>query len=769
MSNQTNAQLLGNSKPMFDPPDDPIKPYPIYHRAVDYHRRGWVPVPIANRDKKPTRTEWQHRTLQTPLENFEEGNNLGIVLGEPSGGLVDIDIDCAEGLVAAPHLLPNTGLKFGRASKRNSHWVYVVDDCGDTTRLRFQGETFAEYRATGGQTVFPPSIHASGEAIEFSSDGEPARISRNELLLAVRRLAACSLLARHWKDGMRHDAVLALSGWLLRAGYDIDEVHTLIRAICAAAQDDQLSVHMRAVDSTAARISSGKAATGLPVLSTLVGEDVAGQISDWLEVRNHHASLGHNGSPPSEDDIRFTEVGNADRFVERHRDDAVYSPELKRWLLWKGGRWEEDITSQISILGEHTVTSIFGEVATIDNWNERNRMLKHAHKSCTRTGIDNMLRLAQAKLPVEVKQLDQDPWLLNCTNGVIDLRFGKLLPHDRKFWITKQIPVSYDPDARCDRFEEFLNEITNGDSSLIEFLARALGYSLTGSVKEQCFFIAYGEGANGKSTLLGLFRHLLADYAKNMPVEALIVKKKDGSASPEIVRLRGARYVTAAEAEANQKMAESLVKQLTGGDTITARGLFQAPIDFIPEFKLLLATNFKPRVSGTDPAMWRRIHLIPFTTVIPPEKRDSELLEKLKAEAPGILSWAVRGCLDWRAHGLNPPAVVTNATNAYKAEMDEVGQFLNDCVQRPAKGTVTKSDMHEAYRHWARDGGAEEVTIGVLGSRLKAHGIEERKSGSQRFWKNVQLVEPKGDGDEPGEAFPIPAQAYHSSDSQLSA
>jgi putative DNA primase/helicase len=164
--------------------------------------------------------------------------------------------------------------------------------------------------------------------------------------------------------------------------------------------------------------------------------------------------------------------------------------------------------------------------------------------------------------------------------------------------------------------------------------------------------------------------------------------------------------------------------------------------------KLWLATNFKPKISGTDPAMWRRIHLIPFTVTIPPEKRDGALPEKLKMEAPGVLAWAVQGCLDWQAKGLNPPAVVTEATRAYKAEMDEVGQFLSDCVQCPVKGTVTKAEMFEAYQRWSRDNGSEEISVGGFGSRLKAHGVEERKSGSSRLWKNVKLVQPTWDNED---------------------
>jgi len=728
--------------------------------AESYRERGWVPIPVASGDKKPTRDKWQNSTLRSALDDFSDGCNVGIVLGEPSGGLVDIDLDCPEAVAAARYLLPETGLKFGRTSKPNSHWLYTVENCGDTQRFQFAGNVLLEYRANGGQTVFPPSVHESGEVVEFSATELPANISRAGLLRVAGKLAACSLLGRNWKGGNRHDATLALSGALLRNGWKPEEVREFIRALCVAGHDEEISDRLETVETTERRLQFGGEATGLPALALLVGKNVVEQISRWL-------GLAQSAQADLTDEIRFTESGNADRFVIQHRDEAAYCAELKSWLIWNDGRWKEDKGKRIVTFGDSTARSILGEAVAIQDSHERDKTIKWAKQSLSKYGIDHMIGLSESRLHVPVEQLDQNPWLLNCTNGVVDLRSGKLLPHDRGFWITKQVPVDYDPDAKCPRFDRFLNEITNGDSSLIEFLARALGYSLTGSAQEQCFFIAYGEGANGKSTLLGLFRHIMADYAENVPVETLIVKKREGGASPEIMKLRGARYVTAGEAEANQKMAESLVKQLTGGDTITARGLFRDPIDFMPEFKLWLATNHKPRVSGTDPAMWRRIHLSPFTVTIPPEKRDGTLPEKLKAEAAGILAWAVRGCLDWQAQGLNPPTVVTDATKAYKAEMDEVGQFLSDCVQHPAKGTVTKPEMFQAYERWATGNGVEQVPIGMLGNRLKAHGIEERKSGSQRLWKNVQLVQPEFETDDMAQEFPTQAGQESFSEAEL--
>lgn len=705
-----------------------------------YKQRGWVPVPVAFREKMPTRNEWQNSTLDSPVDDFPEiaDGNIGIVLGIPSDGLVDIDLDCPEAVEAARYVLPKTGLIFGRKTKPDSHWLYTVQNCGRSQKLQFAGFNLLEYRATGGQTVFPPSTHKSGEPIRFTSDGVATPIAKDDLLLAVRRLAACSLLAKHWHEGIRHDAVMAVSGGLLRTGMDDGSVKQFIRAVCAAANDDQLSVHLKAAETTAEKLRLNQHVTGFPSLGSLIGESVARQVTEWLGVSAERETAYHN--EPVEGDIRFTEIGNADRFIKQHGSDARHSPEMKTWLLWECGRWKKDVTNQVSVLGKRTVQSILKEAVYIENRNDRDQMISHGKRSCTEPGIRHMLAIAESTLPVTVAQLDKHPWLLNCTNGVIDLKTGELLPHNRDLWVTKQVPVPYEPEASCPRFERFMQEITNNDPSLIEFLARSFGYSLTGITREQCFFIAYGEGANGKSTLLGLFRYILGDYADNVPVETLIIKNRDGAPSSDIVKLRGSRYVTAAEAEAKQKLAESLMKLLTGGDVITARDLYEKSISFVPEFKLWLATNHMPRVSGTDPAMWRRIHLIPFTTVIPPRKRDNDLLETLKGEAPGVLAWAVRGCLDWQKQELNPPERVVNATQAYRNEMDQVGRFLTDCVTRGGFGSVTKARMFDAFLAWAKENGNEQITLPEFGIRLKKLGLADGKSGSKRFWKNVSVT-----------------------------
>ena len=275
--------------------------------------------------------------------------------------------------------------------------------------------------------------------------------------------------------------------------------------------------------------------------------------------------------------------------------------------------------------------------------------------------------------------LDTDPWLLNVENGTLDLRTGQLHRHRPDDLITKVAPVHYDPEAVCPTWDMFLKRIMAGDEALVHYLQKIFGYSLTGVAREQCIFLAYGGGANGKSTAITAVTSVIGAYAQHTPTETLLVKRNDGIPN-DVARLHGARLVTAAEAECHRRLAEALVKQLTGGDKIAARFLHGEWFEFTPGFKVVLAVNHKPAIQGTDHAIWRRIRLIPFTVTIPAKEQNKTLSEKLHAGNAGILRWAVDGCLAWQQDGLDPPSAVSEATAAYRDEMDTVGAFSRNAA-----------------------------------------------------------------------------------------
>ncbi|KAA0242502.1 MAG: DNA primase [Candidatus Brocadia sp. AMX2] len=437
-----------------------------------------------------------------------------------------------------------------------------------------------------------------------------------------------------------------------------------------------------------------------------------------------------------------TDLGNAKRLVSQHGDVIRYYYARKKWLTWDGKTWSIDNNGQILRLAKKTVHNIYQEAYLASDPDISKRLGKWGAKSQGKDKITAMVSLAESEeeIPIQPDELDTNPYLLNCLNGTIDLRTGDLKPHDPKDFITKIIRVEYDPAAQCPQWLEFLEMIFNWNYDLIRFIQRAVGYSLTGDTSEQCLFLPYGLGENGKSSFIDAISTLLGDYAQAADFETFLTKKNDGGTRNDIARMQGRRFISAVETEGERRLAEVLVKQLTGGDTITARFLYGEFFDFKPEFKLWLACNHKPNIKGTDHAIWRRIKLIPFNVKIPKEKRilKSKVMEMFTKEFPGILAWAVQGSLEWRRGGLQTPEEVQNATNHYREEMDVIGAFLAECCILTPEVKSKASDLYGAYKNWCEAGGEYILSQRSFGLRLTERGLERVKSGGN-CWKGIGL------------------------------
>lgn len=273
-----------------------------------------------------------------------------------------------------------------------------------------------------------------------------------------------------------------------------------------------------------------------------------------------------------------------------------------------------------------------------------------------------------------------------------------------------------------------------------------MGYSLTGHTSEQVLLLLYGIGANGKSTFLETVRALLGDYATQADFTTFLKRESDGARN-DLARLVGTRFVSAVEAEAGKPLAEALVKQLTGGDTITARFLFREFFDFRPAFKLWLAANHKPTITGGDHGIWRRMRLVPFTVTIPEAERDAKLTSKLAAELPGILAWAVRGWLAWRAAGLGLPPEVQAATASYRDEMDALGPFLDEATAAVDGARITAKELYEAYEAWCAANGERPRSQKGFAMSLRERGFEAVKgSKGVRCWSGLALGGEAGPG-----------------------
>lgn len=706
-----------------------------------YNLQHFCIIPIKYRTKQPALKEWQKRTAND--NNFErdfpEELNLGIVLGESSSGLVDIDLDCKEAVTAAPYFLPETDMVFGRKSKPKSHYIYRVNNCSKTLKLSDPTDQrpIIEYRGNGGQTVFPPSTHPTGELIEFDSNGTPATVTDKQLLAAFKTVAAASLMAKHWKTGRRHEAALALAGGLYRSGWSENEICTFIEAVCKAADDEEADDRLKAVRDTVKRINNGEVATGWPTLINIFGETIIDRVMEWLDI---HRDIDPTPPDTPVDLIYYecNDMGNADRFMALYGKEVFYLEDRQTFAIWQGKKWELDSPTLIDGLAQSVVSKTLDAASAIQPIETREKYHKHALRMGNASSRKGMIATLKSRLATKTADFDTEELLVNCQNGTVNIEDGTLQKHDRQNYITALIPYNYNTKADCPAFKKFLSAICGNDDKIIRFLQRALGYSLTGSTKEQCFFIAHGSGANGKSTLLELVRELIGDYGATSPISTFIADNKQSSIPNDIARLRGKRFVLASEGNIDQPLDAARIKRISGGDTETARFLNKEFIEFKPQCKLWFVTNHLPKINGNDPALARRIHVIPFNVTFKPEDMDKELPSKLRAEKEGILAWLIEGALEWYQNGLQPPETVVNASKKYIKDMDHIQQFLDDRIDFEEGSNITKSEMYCVYKSWCEDSGIKPLTKPSLGSELIKKGLQEKRTSGDRFWNGVK-------------------------------
>lgn len=444
------------------------------------------------------------------------------------------------------------------------------------------------------------------------------------------------------------------------------------------------------------------------------------------------------------DGLMRTDYGNAERLVGRHGEDLRYSHAWRTWLVWNNKCWARDATAEVERRAKETVRSMYAVASKIEDDEARKVWNRWAALSESAGKIHAMVSLAESERRVVVQpdELDADPWLLNCLNGTVNLQNGKLREHRKGDMLTKLCPVEYDEDAESPTWDAFLRRIMP-DADDRSFLQRAVGYSLTGHTDEQVMFLLYGLGANGKSTFLEVVRGLLGDYAQQAPSDVLLAKRNPGIPS-EIARMQGARFVTAVETDEGRQLAEGLVKQLTGGDRVAARMLYQEWFEFTPVAKLWLATNHKPEVKSNTDAIWRRLRLIPFTVRIPDEERDNSLTAKLKAELPGILQWALAGTRRWRKQGLRTSRNIAQATDSYRSEQDLFGSFLDERCVLGDDLSASAKDLYDAYQGWANSSNIRfKMSSQKFGRTLSERGFQRKKSGKEgaRMWRGIALYD----------------------------
>lgn len=708
-------------------PSSPIKVIKLmgfsrYNQDQDYDSRY-------SAAKRPFMKGWQHMdkpglTQDETKSWLKQGGWTGLVI--PKGYIV-IDIDDAqEGEIIYKALLADQ-LHF-HAIKTVRGYQFFFGDNGkikgqDATVLMAAG-CVGDYRlAERGQIVLP-SDNTKGREWVRIVDGP-----LSEMPIYFERLKKLNKENRPFpvpmSEGGRNNTLYAHACRLVEFGFKQDEVHEIT-----------------SFTNKYFFVPSLKHQEYIATLKSALHHEPSGKNYGLPPA----APPANQTQPKKEPKFNLTEMGNAERLVHRNGLNLKYCIEFEEWLLWNGKTWIEDKKKQIERIAIKTFREMFGEAAKEEDMARRNELVKWAQSSEKSSVFLNSISRAEAMLPISQEELNTDRYKLNCSNGVVDLRTGELLPHDRNYFMTKNTHVEYDPNASCPTWVAFLESIMKDEQGtvkqeLIDFLQKAIGYTLTGDTSEQVAFFLWGTGRNGKSTFINIVKEILGDYGKQTNSDTFTSKQNDNGINNDVARLHSARFVSAVESEDGQKLSEALIKQLTGGEPITARFLRKEFFEFLPEFKIFFTTNHKPIVKGDDEGIWRRIRLVPFTHTVPKEDVDKHLPEKLRNELPGIFRWAVDGCMKWQQEGLGEPEEVKAATDEYKEEMDLLSNFLDEhCVIMPA-AKVSVNEIHKIYMKWADENGEYPMKLRAFSSRLQMRGFSKRKStGNKTFFFGIGLM-----------------------------
>ena len=423
---------------------------------------------------------------------------------------------------------------------------------------------------------------------------------------------------------------------------------------------------------------------------------------------------------------RYSDAGNARRLVRLFGDSMGWVPQVG-WFWFDGTRWQRDVDGELMRRAK-TVTQAIIDGSKHFPADARSEAVKFALRSELAPRLAAMIELAKSEsgIALPYPRFDVDRWLAGVERGAVDLRTGAFLVPPAGAYLSRRLGTEYNPHAQCPIWCAFLDRITASDMSLIAFLQRAIGYTLTGNTGEQVFFVLHGPGANGKSVLLRVVRELMGEYGADAAIGTFLDRARRES-SNDLARLAQLRFVCASELDEERPLAESLVKAVTGGEAISARFLYGEYFEFEPTFKVWIACNHKPRISGDDQGIWRRIRLIPLRVPIPPEEQDRDLLAKLRRELPGILNWAIAGCLAWQRDGLETPPAVMSATRAYRDESDSIGEWIRErCAVEPSAAIQAKL-LYQDYAKCIEERGARPLSMKRWAQRMSDRGFEKNE------------------------------------------
>jgi len=683
--------------------------------AQIYSARGWHVLPlrgkipiVAHGVKAATCDLDQIMTWWT----VEPNADIGIATGRQSG-LVVLDVDPRHGgdeslleLEAIHGKLPPTLEVLTGGGGRHLYFKYPAGVQHVKCSAGQLGPGL-DIRADGGYIVAPPSIHPdTGRPYEWEASSDPMKDEPAEMpdwllnLLTVSRPQASNNGHKPADDiipqGQRNTTLTSEAGKMRRAGLDEQAILAALRAInqakCQPPLDD---AEVQRIAASVCRYQPGYA---------------------------------------------LTDGGNAEFFADRYANQVCYRHDIRRWYVWRSPVWKPDTDGEIERLALEAVRERQAQALNIQDADQRKKALQFLLQSENGYRLRSMIEIAKAMKPLAKSgaEFDQRDTLLAVQNGVIDLTTGEFREGDPSDYLTQCAGTHYDPNAKSPRWERFIGEIFAGDPDLVAFVQRLVGYTLTGWTREQVFVFCYGTGRNGKSTLFETLRALFGDYARNTAFTTFTRERGNNGHEDDLMSLEGARLVTAVESKTISQLAEDTLKTIAGSDPITGSRKHEHTRTYVPTFKVWLAANNLPKVKDVTEGFWRKVVLLPFNVRFEGAREDKGLGEKLRAELPGILNWALQGCLAYQREGLNPPARCVDAVAAWRADNDPLAEFLETC-KIGSQYEVQVLALYQEYERFCALSNQRAISLTAFSPLVEAHGFKRERRRNIKVFLGIGL------------------------------
>ncbi len=634
--------------------------------------------------------------------------NVGIATGRESG-LVVLDIDPRHGGDDSLHDLV---MQYGRLPD-----TLEVLTGGGGRHLYFKYPAGAQYlksgagvlgagldiRADGGYVVAPPSNHVSGNPYLWEASSDPENDEPADLPGWLLNLLTGGQTSPNGHkpngaipQGQRNTTLTSEAGKMRRAGLDEQAILAALRAInqqqCKPPLDD---AEVQRIAASVCRYQPGYA---------------------------------------------LTDGGNAEFFADRYANQVCYRHDIRRWYVWRSPVWRPDTDGEIERLALEAVRERQAQAMNISDSDQRKKALQFLLQSENGYRLRSMVEIAKAMKPLAKSgaEFDQKDMLLAVQNGVIDLTNGEFREGQPGDYLTQCAGTYYDPNAKAERWEQFISEVFQGDSDMVAFVQRLVGYTLTGWTREQVFVFCYGTGRNGKSTLFEILRNLLGDYARNTAFTTFTRERGNNGHEDDLMSLEGARLVTALESKTISQLAEDTLKTIAGSDPITGSRKHERTRTYIPTFKVWLAANNLPKVKDVTEGFWRKVVLLPFNVSFEGAREDKGLSAKLRAELPGILNWALAGCFDYQQSGLNPPVKCVDAVTAWRGDNDPLAEFLETC-KIGAGLEVQVSALYQEYERFCALSNQKAISIHAFSPLVEAHGFKRERRRNIKVFLGIGL------------------------------